>query len=265
MNKNGFKGFITDKKELLLTMMVLGFIVQAMLAQVTSYIPANAHYYYHSFFIVLLLSKVEMPLKLNRPTVFGAAIVLLIFWWSGDYWKYGKRVVTKVFPSEKGKDYNQISKKTWKINQGGASSDRGGWKKTPFRSLDNVYMPVSTIEGIKRIQIKWEEIDGKTMLNMSEIPQLAHELGYTPPAGAAQPLWFHQQVAFFERETTFLCNQIADGRYDMILFEDIPSLNNFYPYTVRECLQNNYHKIDSMVAPRIPMDSQIEVYIRKGS
>ena len=45
--------------------------------------------------------------------------------------------------------------------------------------------------------------------------------------------------------------------------KSLPSLNNFYPFRVRDSLQVYYHKVDSFFAPRRPTNGNIEVYIKK--
>jgi hypothetical protein len=56
----------------------------------------------------------------------------------------------------------------------------------------------------------------------------------------------------FQKETDTFCNRIMNNYYDLVLYEYIPYLNNFYPYEVRDCLEKNYQKIDSFPAPRKP-------------
>ena len=102
-----------------------------------------------------------------------------------------------------------------------------------------------------------------SVLNMSNLTPLAYELGYEPDHGADFPLWYHQGVAFFDREEDMLCHKIQQGKYDLILFEDMPVVDNFFPYGVRECArENNYQLIDRFIAPTgYPTDS-VEVYIK---
>ena len=70
---------------------------------------------------------------------------------------------------------------------------------------------------------------------------------------------FNKQAEMFE-------SKIANQYYDLVLFENIPSLNNFYPFRVRDSLKMHYRAVDSFPAPRRG-DTQgyIEVYHRKNS
>ncbi|MBL6448906.1 hypothetical protein JMN32_21520 [Fulvivirga sp. 29W222] len=262
LNKGGVKSMIADKRQLFFTLFTLALILQVLLAQVTTYIPANAHYYYHSFFFVFIVSQIPQ-IEFRKPWVFGVLLVLIIFLWSHDYWRYGKRIMQKVFGIEQEVNYNYVSKRTWKLKEfEGPSTDRSDWQPTPFRSLDNVYLPKETIEGIKRLKSKWTGKEDLNVLNMSELTQLAYEIGYIPQAGSNQPLWFHRNVAFFQREVDMICDKIVSKEYDLVLFEVIPMLNRFYPPSVRECLQQYYKLDDKFLAPRIPENAYIEAYVK---
>ena len=68
----------------------------------------------------------------------------------------------------------------------------------------------------------------------------------------------------FQKETDMFCNRIENNYYDLVLFEYIPYLNNFYPFQVRDCLQAHYKKVDNFTAPRKPsLQAWVEVYVRK--
>lgn len=126
-------------------------------------------------------------------------------------------------------------------------------------------MPGPTVEGIDRL-LQMPEIKGKEqpkVLNMSELTPLAYEIHYALETG--QPLWYHKGVGMFQKETDAFCKKIENQEYDVVLFETIPYLNNFYPDEVRECLIKNYQLRDRFLAPRRPTDSHIEVYTRRQS
>jgi hypothetical protein len=58
--------------------------------------------------------------------------------------------------------------------------------------------------------------------------------------------------------------RIRDNYYDLVLFEYIPYLNNFYPFEVRDALLQHYTRIDVFAAPRKPsLQAWVEVYVRK--
>ncbi|ELR73341.1 hypothetical protein C900_04193 [Fulvivirga imtechensis AK7] len=262
ISQGGIKALIEDRVQLNFSLFILALLIQPLLAQVTTYIPANAHYYYHSFVFVFILSQIR-HLEVRKSWVFGSLLLLIFFLWSHDYWRYGKRIMERTLGIKQEVDYNYVTKRTWIIKDKEEKTDRSDWKRTPFKSLDNVYLPEATIKGIKRLKEQWAGKADLKVLNMSELTQLAYELGYTPLSGEDQPLWFHRNVAFFDRESQNTCLQIADEQFDLIFFETIPKLNRFYPPEVRDCIQDHYELDDTFPAPRIPEDSYIEVYVRK--
>jgi hypothetical protein len=126
-------------------------------------------------------------------------------------------------------------------------------------------MPQSTIDGINRLMNMDLVKNNKDLhvLNMSELTPLAAEIPYKLETGSDQPLWYHLGVAMFNHEAQMFEQRIANKQYDLVLFEYIPELNNFYPFRVRDSLMVHYQKIDSFAAPRRG-DTQgiIEVYKR---
>jgi len=67
----------------------------------------------------------------------------------------------------------------------------------------------------------------------------------------------------FNRQAAILESRIGKLDYDLILFEYIPGLNNFYPFRIRDSLQIHYRKVDSFMAPRRDdPTSLIEVYVK---
>ena len=127
--------------------------------------------------------------------------------------------------------------------------------------MKNVLLPAATNSGIDRL-MKLPILKNKDLkvLNMTELTSLAREIGYTPLT--QQPLWYHLNIGIFEREVEEINQKIADGYYDMVLFQSIPSLNNFYPYKVLDKLKEKYFLYDTFLAPRKLEDSNIQVFIR---
>jgi hypothetical protein len=112
---------------------------------------------------------------------------------------------------------------------------------------------METIKGKKKLKV----------LNMTELTPLAVELPYQLEQGIDIPLWYHLGVAMFNKEAKMYEQRIMNKQYDLVLFEYVPSLNNFFPFRVRDTLINHYQKIDSFPAPRRG-DTQgiIEVFIK---
>ena len=98
---------------------------------------------------------------------------------------------------------------------------------------------------------------------MSELTFLAAEIPYTPEKGPEYPLWYHLGVGMFNKQAEMFENRIGKNYYDLVLFEYIPTLNNFYPFRVRDSLLTHYQKIDSFPAPRNTNYGTIEVFIKK--
>jgi hypothetical protein len=138
------------------------------------------------------------------------------------------------------------------------------WTFSGLPSFDRIYMPKSTVEGIHRLMANpIIKKDSLRLLNMSELTPLAAEIPFKLETGQDVPLWYHLGVAMFNRQAEKYEARIAAKYYDVVLFEHIPTLNNFYPFRVRDSLMVHYQKIDSFMAPRRG-DTQglIEVYSR---
>jgi hypothetical protein len=257
---------LKDTPATLFFLLTLGLLVQPLLGQVTTYIPMYVHYYFHSFALIYILAQIPWRIDLHHPAYIGVIVIALLFWFSQDTWRYGKRILYRITNYEEVIDYDEVSKRTWQLPPTDApSSDRSDWKSTPFKSLDNVLMPSETIAGMNRLIEEYSKRDNLKVLNMSEVPQLAYEIGYEPLASPEQPLWYHRNVAIFDKQISFFCEQIESGEYDLVIFQDIPSLNGFFPPEVQACLKANYTIKDRFLAPRIPMDSFIEVYVPSES
>jgi hypothetical protein len=137
------------------------------------------------------------------------------------------------------------------------------WTFTSLKAFYKIYMPKPTVEGIKRLlandSVRYNP--NIRVLNMSELTPLAVELPYKLETGPEIPLWYHLGVAMFNKDAANYEKRIVQKQYDLVLFEYIPSLNNFYPFRVRDTLQNHYRLVDSFMAPRRgDTQGMIEVY-----
>lgn len=260
-----FHAFLHDPRESLFFLLTLGILVQALLVQVTSYIPHNVNVYFHSFAFAYIISNINFKFDFAKPAFLLPAFLLLFFWWSGDYWKYGERIVRKVLPQAKAEgEEDVVSRNTWMVEKDTTFADRSQWVLSDYKSFKKIYMPEETVEGINRIMnMDIVKKDNLKVLNMTELTPLSYEIGYQLEASPQYPLWFHQGVAFFDREVNYFCEKIEDQEYDLILFQTIPNLNNFFPYGVRDCIQENYVIKDRFLAPREIPNSHVEVYVRK--
>lgn len=253
--------FFLDKPYFLFSIFTIGIIIQAILIQVTSYIPHNVNLYFHSFSLAFILSNIKLKSDLKKPVILASSLLIIMLWWSSDYWKYLNRIVNKVFPEfRESRDYNVVSKYTWSLEENDYRN-AGEWKLSRYEGFNRILMPESTIEGIQKIKDLdlFNRISDPKVLNMSELTPLAQTLNYTPLTD--HPLWYHKNVSIFDREINKICNNIRNNYYDLVIYEYIPTLNNFYPFEIRECLQENYRFQFEFEAPRREKSSFIEVYL----
>lgn len=264
---NTIKSFLLNKKQVLFALFTLGILIQASIIQVTSYIPPGVNIYFHSISIAFILSNLNLNIKFERPLILVASLVLVFFWWSGFYWPYMKNALFKAFPSlQYSVSYSEVSKNTWKVTQDTVKTDKRDWKMAQIKPFEHILMPPSTVNGIERLvqsDIVQNTKEGQLkVLNMSELTPLAYTLNYPYEKGPDIPLWYHKNVAIFDKEIEGYCTKINEGYYDLVLFETIPYLNNFYPDEIKECLKGNYKVQDKFLAPRQYQDAYIEVFVR---
>lgn len=241
--------FFQNKKEFLFAFLCLAFILQALIIQVTSDEPPYGEDFFYVFGFVFLFSHLPLNLDLRRWYYLGISLVLIIFWWTGIYWRNIKRVVSKrpvvVANVEKETPHHYRLAKE-------------------FKTMDKLYLAEATIEGINKIKeldVVKRKKDLK-VLNMSELTPLAYEIPFTPITG--QPMWFHQTVSIFQKEVDEFCAKVRNKEYDLVLFESIPvdEVINFYPEDVKKCLMENYKHEFTFLAPRTPAESYIHVFTK---
>lgn len=253
--------FGTSHLDNLFTLFVLGIMAQAMIFQVTSYVPKDNNIFFHAFFtayVLFFLFRIERLATL-KPVVL--LFFMICFWWSEKYWKYADKVVSKVFAPSIKKDVVSINTYILEPAECDFYADVSTWQQSPYKAFQHVRMPTSTVKGIAQTLSLVDQLKPKgqaAVLNMSELTPLAKEAGYPLEAG---PLWYHYGVGLFDRELAAILSRIDSHYYDVVIFEDIPTLNNFYPFTVREALQKKYSLRYSFEAPRIVYPGTIEVYV----
>ena len=159
----------------------------------------------------------------------------------------------------------EVNRHTYMINLDTTDIPLSEWRVPGLKSFEKILLPNPTVDGIERLMnldvVK--QTTNPRVLNMTELTPLAAEIPYQLEANSEYPLWYHKGVGMFDKEVDTFCNRIGKKYYDLVLYEFVPYLNNFYPYRVRECLQQNYIKIDSFPAPRKPTPhAWVEVYRR---
>jgi hypothetical protein len=267
------KQFFTDKLEgifLLLTLCMLG---EAAVFQVTSYTPPDNNIFFHSFafvYIITLLSK-STSLDFSNRKIIVICFAGMLLWWSGTYWKYIQRVVDRAMPAGETATLsptgeNVVNRTTYMINKDDSLDiPMNQWVYTSLKSFEKIYMPKPTADGIHRL-LNMELVKSSRslkVLNMTELTPLAAEIPYELEKNENYPLWFHLGVGMFNREAEMFEKRIAEKYYDLVLFENIETLNNFYPFRTRSKLKENYRLVDSFNAPRRGnTQGLIEVYVR---
>lgn len=261
-----------DPRGVLLLALTLGILAEAAVLQVTSYTPPDNNIFFHSFAFpcVLALLGPLLPVHLERPRMTVLLVAGVLLWWSGVWWKYTQRftagnLVTGIAVSPTGE--NVVGKDNYMVNRDTVKDiPTEQWVECGLPAFHRITMPLSTAEGIQRL-MKMDLVvrnkGGLKVLNMSELTPLAAEIPYTLERNGQLPLWYHLGVGMFNRQADSLETRIRDHYYDLVLFEYLPTLNNFYPFRVRDSLMLHYQLVDSMMAPRRGLETRgtIEVYV----
>ncbi|WP_375579316.1 hypothetical protein ABWH96_20300 [Marivirga tractuosa] len=242
----------------------LFILFQASIIQVTSYTPLDGNIYFHSIIAGIVLLQIDKKILFRRNWSLFIIICLVGLWWSNVFWV--RNIRSKVKPFFDKTEENVVSKNTYVLENDTSKMKRSNWLIPDIKSFKGIKIPEETETGIHKIlamPVIKHSNDNLKVLNMSELTQLAYEIPYKTEKGTQHPLWYHHGVAFFDREVEYFCKKIGNEEYDLILFQDIPDLNNFYPYDVRDCIIRNYEYKFKFLAPRIPEESYIEVYVKK--
>jgi hypothetical protein len=263
-----WKSFFSDKKAAIFLLLALGILAEASILQVTSYTPPDNNIFFHSFAFAFIISFLLLFLKIDlmqwKPLLLGTATLLL--WWSGVFWKYIERIAQRTLTSETtpaNTTENLITKDTYVIKPPTNEIPMSEWTFSGLKSFHKIYMPAPTVEGIKRLlgSDLVRNNQNLKVLNMTELTPLAVEMPYKLETGPEVPLWYHLGVSMFNKDAANFEKKIIQKQYDLVLFEYISSLNNFYPFRVRDTLRNHYTLIDSFMAPRRgDTQGMIEVY-----
>jgi len=264
---NSANDFLRNKEGFVGHFIVLFILFQASVIQITSYTPLDGNIYFHTFFVAILVLNFQEKLEFKKGNVLWPLLILIGFWWSNVYWvRFARSKVLSKLKTEQNNDV--ISKNTYLLNGDSSNQkmNRGKWiVPENLPTFQGVKIPEETAQGIEKLT-KMDILKGKDIrvLNMTELTPLAYELDLDYDKGENIPLWYHKGVAFFDREVELYCNKVDNEEYDVILFQDIPDVNNFYPYEVQECIEDNYELKFKFLAPRIPEISYIYVYIRSN-
>lgn len=254
---------------IIFALFTLAILAEAAIFQVTSYVPVGNNIFFHSFSWAFFLVSIErvglLDLSKKYILVISAALILMFF--SDTYWRYLDRLFfkdSKTAGIRTKNGENVVDKSNYVLTTDPGYIPASEWKEGPFYTFEKIKMPESTISGIQRL-VKMPEFSINTepkVLNMTELTPLAHEIGFKLAHGPDQPLWFHLGVGIFNKQVKDIESKIRDNYYDVVLYEYIPHLNNFYPFALRKVLNENYELKDSFLAPRDPTNSTIYVYVK---
>lgn len=235
--------FVSSKNIFFITIISLAFIGQSLITRVTSPLPTDHMTYYHTFGFIGL--SIFLPWEKWNKSSFKimCVAILLIASYSEGYWRYVSGLFFKV-----------------STNETTATTQSLPWASNALPTMKNILLPSATNVGIERI-MALPILNKKDLkvLNMTELTSLANEIGYTPLT--QQPLWYHLNIGMFQKQVEEINEKVKAGYYDLILFESIPSLNNFNPYEVLDVVEKKYIHYDSFLAPRRLEDSTIDVFI----
>lgn len=237
-----WKEFLQNRIVFTCSIISIAMILQSMVTRATSPLPTDHMNYYHTFAFVGIAPL--LPWEKWNKTIFSPVLIIILLGllFSDGYWKYVSGFLSKP------------SKETLTIQ------NTNPWIRSKQHTMRNVTMPADTQQGIDRLlALPFLKKKNLQVLNMSELTSLAKEIGYLPPIN--QPLWYHLNIGMFQREVDEFKVMVKNKNYDVVIFERIPSLTEFYPSEVWQELKTNYIQIDTFLAPRKLEDSYIDVFV----
>jgi len=262
--------FYQDKKASIFFLLTLGILVEASILQITSYTPPDNNIFFHSFAFAFILSNLvtRFDFNLYKLKFLFPISALIVLWWSGVFWKYIQRLSQNAFastqPNHKSNE-NIVDRNTYILYPPTGEIPMSQWTVCDLKSFKKIYMPKPTVEGINRLLNIPGVKNNKNLrvLNMTELTPLAVEMPYQLETGPNIPLWYHLGVSMFNKQAEAYEKKIVNHDYDLVLFEYIPMLNNFYPFRIRDTLLNHYQKTDSFPAPRTGnTQGVIEIFLK---
>lgn len=267
------QALLADRLGVLLLVLTVCILGEAAVFQVTSYTPPDNNIFFHSFAVpcIFYLLAPMLSFDMNGRWIKVVAMAGIMLWWSGVWWKYTQRYASKLLvrqaaPSPTGE--NMVNRATYTINTDTTRDiPMNEWRECGLRTFDKILMPGPTVDGIHRLMDMDLVKNGHgelKVLNMTELTPLAAEIPYKLEANPELPLWFHLGVGMFNRQAAIYEARVAEHHYDLILFEHLPTLNNFYAFRVRDSIRVHYRQVDAFLAPRRGITTRgiIEVYVK---
>lgn len=275
-----------DRAMVLLVALTAGILGESAVLQVTSYTPPDNNIFFHSFSFACAFSLLVplFPFRTEKPVLLVVLSLGVMVWWSDKWWNYTERIVSTFLPAKETAKVsptgeNVVNKDTYMIPRDTTKDiPMNEWVECELPSFKKISMPEGTVAGIHRLlamDLIQKYRQGRKpgdppgdlkVLNMSELTPLAAEVPFSLERNPRLPLWYHLGVGMFNRQADTFETRIGQHYYDLVLFEYIPTLNNFYPFRVRDSLRVHYAQVDSFPAPRRGAETQgvIEVFVRPG-
>ncbi|PUZ20125.1 hypothetical protein GA0116948_11413 [Chitinophaga costaii] len=271
-----FQRFWNNRKLMLFTLLTFGILVEAAIFQVTSYTPPDNNIFFHSFAFAFIFSLLLPLLEVRTESwkIFSLNAILVLLWWSGVYWRYTDRILSRFLPAEgegngivtSATGENVVSRRNYMLEFDSTDVPTSEWIFSSLPEFKNIYMPASTVHGMERflaLPVLKEKGAAVKVLNMTELTPLAHAVPYQLERGGDIPLWYHLGVAMFNRQLEAYKTKVRNNNYDVVLYEYAPHNNNFYPFALQDELKKDYQLVDTFLAPRRPTNAVIEVYLPK--
>jgi hypothetical protein len=246
------KAYFENKYEVIFAFLCIAIIGQAFIVPVTSPVPEKNEVFFYAFGFAYIFANLRLNINLHRWSYLFITGALIVFWWTGIYWRNVQRVIAK--KPNVVKENEETGRHKYRL-------------ASEYKTMEHLFLAENTLEGIKRIMnldiVKTTPKEQLKVLNMSELTSLAYEMGFTPLTN--QPMWFHQTVSIWEKEVEMFCGRVANNEYDLVIFESVSpkEVINFYPEDVRKCLEEHYNFEFSFLAPRHPEESFIYVFTKK--
>lgn len=277
INSMTWNKFVRDKGAMIQLLFTLGILFMSVILQVTSYVPSTVNLFFHTFAFAYILQNWVSGINFNSVKQeflwVGGLLLGITLWWSQYPWSYFDRLFLK--ETSKGVEVrspageNMVGINNYRLKTGGQNLVQSQWIGSNIYTLKDIRLPKLTIDGINRLlnsELVKQHKELK-VLNMSELTFLAYEIPYSPERNAELPLWHHLGVGMFNKQLELYLKRIEGNYYDLVLFENIPNLNNFFPFAIRKALEKYYVRIDEFPAPRSGEDRQgtVEVYTNNSS
>jgi hypothetical protein len=266
------KQLLNNRRNSVFFLLSIGILVEATVLQVTSYTPPDNNIFFHSFAFAFIFSSLVQYFNLDLyqlKTLLSIGF-FLVLWWSGVFWKYSQGTIKNLLVQDQQNrtEENIVNRHTYILYPPSGDISMSEWIFSDLKSFQNILMPKPTVDGINRLlnSTMIENNKNLRVLNMTELTPLAAEIPYRLETGSEIPLWYHLGVGMFNKQAKMYEQRIVNDQYDLVLFEYAPSLNNFYPFRVRDTLLHHYNKIDSFPAPRRGnTQGIIEIFIKKDT